>query len=256
MMMKASPTVLIPAVLFLLAIGLATRLWAADAPAPLPTAAQVQAQQQRQANAAMPDAQQMGEAAAQASGLLASPELQAGKVAGFAPTLKAVPAPVAPPPAGVLDKLFAQVGKPLFPTLKPDGELMVLVSSSMPDEALRNLAQQADKAGAVLVLRGLVGDSLPQTTAKIRQVLGDQGGDSTFQINPEVFRAYNVQSVPTFVLARQPAGAADGSTCEVGTDYVAVRGDVNLQYALQKLAGNKGWETVANRYLAAMGVKP
>lgn len=255
MMSKAHPTVLIPTLLFLLALAVVACLpvWADGAATQLPNGAQVAAQQRQQADVAMPDANQLDAAAAETARVLAAPEMQPGKLAGFAPGLKAVPATVAPPPAGVLDKLFAQAGKPLFPDLHRDGELMVMVSFSMPDEALRNLAHQADKAGAVLVLRGLVGDSLTQTAAKIRQVLGDETRDQTFQVNPQVFRAYNVQSVPSFVLARKPA---DGSTCDQGTDYVSVRGDVTLHYALQKLAEKQGWGDVAGRYLAALGGKP
>lgn len=255
MLDKAHPAILIPSLLFLLALVVVACLpvWADGAATQLPNDAQVAAQQRQQVDVAMPDANQLGAAAAEAAGVLAAPELQPGKVAGFAPGLKAVPAALAPPPAGVLDKLFAQVDKPLFPELHKDGELMVLVSFSMPDEALRNLARQADQAGAVLVLRGLVGDSLTQTTAKIREVLGDEAKDQTFQANPQAFRAYNVQSVPSFVLARKPA---DGSTCGQGTDYVSVRGDVTLKYALQKLGENQGWDKAAGRYLAALEGKP
>jgi type-F conjugative transfer system pilin assembly protein TrbC len=249
-MMKASPTVLIPAALFLLALGFAAYLpaWAQGTPA-MPTDAQVAAKQRQPP--VLPDAGQVGTAAAKVATVLSSPELQPAKVAGYARPLKDVP--VMPMSAGALDKLFAQVDKPLFPDLKPDGELLVLVSFSMPKEALQNLAQQAEKAGAVLVLRGMVNDSLAETTKAVQSLLGDKAGDSTFQVNPNVFRAYGVQDVPTFVIAKKPA---DGkSACELGADYVSVRGDVTLEYALRKLAENKGWDVVATRYLSAMRVK-
>lgn len=217
----------------------------------MPTDAQVAAQQHKPL--VLPSASQVDAAAGKATTALSSPELQPNKVAGYArPFKKGVPVP--PMPAGVLDKLFTQVGKPLFPDLKPDGELLVLVSFSMPAEALQNLARQADKAGAVLVLRGMVDGSLTSTTKAIQSVLGDKAGDSTFQVNPNVFRAYGVQDVPAFVIAKKPA---DGdSACELGTDYVSVRGDVTLAYALRKLGESQGWQAASARYLQALGEKP
>lgn len=215
----------------------------------LPTAAEVAVQQRQQATMPLPDGDAVGAAAAKATRVLASPELQPARVGGNARILKDVP--VTKPPAGVLDALFAQAGQPLFPALGQEGELMVLVSFSMPAETLKNLARQADQAGAVLVLRGLVDGSLDKTAKAIQSVLGDEAGDSTFQVNPNVFRAYHVQDVPTFVLARKPLGGE--SSCQMGTDYVSVRGDVTLAYALRKLGGNAGWETLASQHLQVLG---
>jgi conjugal transfer pilus assembly protein TrbC len=199
---------------------------------------------------AMPSPAQVDAAAAKAATVLASPELHADAVASDTRTLKAVP--LATPQPGVLDKLFAQVEQPQFPAL-PQAQLLVLVSFSMPKEALQNLAHQADKAGAVLVLRGLVEDSLDKTAKAIQAVVGP-GADATFQVNPNVFRTYGVQAVPSFVIAKPPA--KDNSTCALGTDYVSVRGDVTLEYALRKLGENSGFAATAGRYLQALGVKP
>ncbi|WP_287600056.1 type-F conjugative transfer system pilin assembly protein TrbC [Thiothrix sp.] len=218
----------------------------------MPTAAQVAAQQQRQADTALPNEAAVAAAADKVATVLAAPELQADKVAGHQPRLNAVPVPEHVPNA--LAALFAQVKRPLLPALRSDGELLIMVSFSMPKDTLKNLALQADKAGAVLVLRGMVDDSLTATTKAIREVLGEDAGDSTFQVDPNVYKAYAVQDVPTFVLAKQPPQAEQA--CELGKDYVAVRGDVSLTYALRELAKQPHWDTAAQRYLAALGVKP
>lgn len=200
----------------------------------------------------LPDAAQMAAAGHKAAALLAAPELQAGKLEAAGRMIHGLPAPA---PAGkVLDKLFAQVQQPLQPATAGTPTLMVLVSLAMPKAALQHLAQQADRAGAVLVLRGLVEDSFGKTTQAIRDILGDTAGDSTFQVNPTVFRRYQVQDVPTFILAKAPANAED--TCVLGDDYVAVRGDATLAYALRKLGEHQGWETASHPYLQALGEKP
>lgn len=201
---------------------------------------------------ALPDAAQMEAAGHKAAALMAAPELEAGKLETTGRIIHDLP--LSAPAGNVLDKLFAQVQQPLPPAAEGTPALMILVSFSMPPEALRNLARQADSAGAVLVLRGLVDDSLNKTARVIRAVLGDDAGDSTFQINPNAFRAYQVRDVPTFILAQTPA---DGkASCTAGTDYVSVRGDATLEYALRKLGEHTGWQAAATHYLQAMGVKP
>lgn len=200
----------------------------------------------------LPNEAQMEAAGHKAATLMAAPELSAGKLEAAGRVIHDLPLPT--PTGNVLDKLFARVQQPLQPATAGTPALMILVSLTMPKAALQHLAQQADQAGAVLVLRGLVEDSFDKTTQAIRDILGDTAGDSTFQINPTVFRRYQVQDVPTFILAKTPATSAD--TCVLGDDYVAVRGDATLAYALRKLSGHTGWETASHHYLQAMGEKP
>lgn len=246
-----SPTALIPAALFVLAIGVAGDLWSADAAA-MPTDAQVAVQQQQQATLPLPGAAAVDAAKGKIANVLAAPELSTDKVAGHMPRLNGIL--MKTPEPGALDALFAQAKRPLLPALRSDGELLIAVSFSLPPETLKNLAMQADRAGAVLVLRGMVNDSLADTSKAIQAVMGDDAGDSTFQVNPNVFSAYAVQDVPTFILAKK---AADGeSACAAGTDYVSVRGDVTLRYALQKLGEQPGWAIAANRYSATLGATP
>lgn len=215
----------------------------------MPTDKDVAAKQAEQPTLAMPDAEAAKTAAQKAAALLDAPEMTDRKLEGAARIIKNIPYYQAPDPKA-LDELFKQVEKPLFPLDSPQENLMVMVSFSMPEETLRNLARQADKAGAVLVIRGMVDDSLQATTKAIQKVLGEEGGDSTFQINPNVFRAYKVEDVPAFVLARKPIG--DGDSCTHGDDYVSVRGDVTLEYALRKLGDNKGWDVIVEKYLKAL----
>jgi conjugal transfer pilus assembly protein TrbC len=208
----------------------------------------IKASQLKQEEMRLPGTKEMGAAADKAATTLSAPELTDGKLEGAMRVIKGIP--IAPPNPSALDELFKQVEKPLFPLESPQENLMVMVSFSMPEETLRNLARQADKAGAVLVIRGMVDDSLQATTKAVQKVLGEEGGDSTFQINPNVFRAYKVEDVPAFVLARKPIG--DGDSCTHGDDYVSVRGDVTLEYAIRKLGDNKGWEDTAGKYLNAL----
>lgn len=73
-------------------------------------------------------------------------------------------------------------------------ELMIFVSSSMPEESLKALSQQAQRVGGTLVFRGLIGGSFQKTQAYFErlQIVGD--------IDPTRFDDDHVTHVPTFIL--------------------------------------------------------
>lgn len=113
--------------------------------------------------------------------------------------------------------------------------LLIFLSFSMPEPTLKRLVEQADRVRATLVLRGLVSGSLVKTVSRARTLIGSR--QVGFQIDPQAFDRYGVQVVPTFVLAQ--AGATEAScgsgTCEPGTNFVSVAGDVSVPYALEHI---------------------
>ena len=105
--------------------------------------------------------------------------------------------------------------------------LLVFVSMSMPEASLKRLAEDAARANAVLVLRGLINDSMQQTLRAVKNILGEKGA-AAWEIDPPAFARYGVAAAPTYVLARH---ANDNAS-----DFVAVEGDVTLAYALDLMA--------------------
>lgn len=99
--------------------------------------------------------------------------------------------------------------------------ILVFVSFSMPNIALQELLKQADKYNAKLVLRGLHKNSFKETMQKILEI--DKNGVQ-FDINPELFKAYKVKQVPTFVLVK--------SDKEINR----LSGNVSLEFANEELA--------------------
>lgn len=79
-------------------------------------------------------------------------------------------------------------------TKNPFAKFYIFVSSSMPQESIRTLSQQAQKIGAHVVFRGLVGG----TFAKTQSYMKDLG--ITAEIDPPKFDDYKITVVPTFVL--------------------------------------------------------
>ncbi|MCX7214650.1 MAG: type-F conjugative transfer system pilin assembly protein TrbC [Burkholderiales bacterium] len=121
---------------------------------------------------------------------------------------------------------------------KDSNELMVFVSLSMPAASLKRIGEQAKKAGAVVVFRGLKYGLRKGAWADSMNALkpiADTGAD--VQINPELFERFHVQVVPTLVVASSAPEGCQGNQCEAGS--VAVVGDVSMDYALETLSPRK-----------------
>ena len=117
------------------------------------------------------------------------------------------------------------------------GGVYVAVSFSMPPQQLRILAADARKAGARVVIRGLVGGSFKATLLKAKEVFDDQSTGG-LAIDPQVFKAFSVDAVPTVIAAQgpiQPCGALGCTPVPPAFDKIA--GNISLEAALQAIAG-------------------
>ena len=99
----------------------------------------------------------------------------------------------------------------------PEG-LYVAVSLSMPEQTLVNLFNWSQKLGGKLIMRGLKNNNFTETIAAIKG-LSDKG--IAVDINPKIFRAYEIKQVPVFVLIEN--GKSD-----------LMKGNVSLKYAVEQ----------------------
>nr|WP_307729573.1 type-F conjugative transfer system pilin assembly protein TrbC [Pseudoduganella violacea] len=136
----------------------------------------------------------------------------------------------------------------LVPVSLSGPQLLVFVSLSMPEGALRRLIEQGARAKAVLLLRGLEGGSLVKTMAHLRQLLGQR--QVALQIDPQAFDRFGVTQVPSFVLLRDASLGQDcgAGTCFAPGAYLLVAGDVTIDYALAQM------DARAPRFSAEAGV--
>lgn len=116
--------------------------------------------------------------------------------------------------------------------------LRIFVTLAMPDASLRLLVDQARRAGATLLLRGLKDRSMKQTLASVQALIGTN--KVAWQIDPEAYTRYGIRHAPTFVLTRATADqdASPGTCtghCVATTAYFSVAGDVSLDYALDTI---------------------
>ena len=75
-------------------------------------------------------------------------------------------------------------------------QLFIFVSASMPQQSIKDLGQQAQKIGAHLVFRGLVGETFPKMQSYMKEL------GIAAEIDPPKFDDYTVTIVPTFILTR------------------------------------------------------
>jgi len=123
-------------------------------------------------------------------------------------------------------------GAPLF---------MVFASTSMPPESLKPLIEHTAAAGGVVVFRGFPNNSAKEFLGKIRQVVAPDQKAARITIDPRLFRAFNVQRVPTFVVAGtdfEPCDALDCVTPEPPSDKLT--GNVTVRYALEQFSTGGG----------------
>ncbi len=115
-------------------------------------------------------------------------------------------------------------------------KVLIFVSFAMPEATLQRLVDQAARAGATLVLRGLVNGSIRDTVTRMQALIGRR--HVAVQIDPEAFDRYGITRTPTFGLAMGGAGSAEcrSSLCGPLRRFAKMNGDVTLDYALRILA--------------------
>jgi len=172
------------------------------------------------------------------------------------PRVDALPIPATQTPVDLeaLARGFAgATGSPASPGAD-EPRLIVFISLAMPEAALARLVDQAARARAQLLLRGLSEGSLPRTAMRIQQLIGTR--PVAVQIDPRAFDRYAIQRVPSFVLARPdgPNTACSGEQCARSNDHVIATGDVSLDYALAHFQRSApAFAKDAGRFLARLG---
>jgi len=112
---------------------------------------------------------------------------------------------------------------------KSGTDLIVFVSFSMPDDILASYSEQAKEAGATLVLRGLVENSITKTQ---RRAIPLNKQLAAWDVNPGLFRKFDIKRVPAIVLADSKEGQTIEDGCAPPSASLQVEGAVSIKQAL------------------------
>ncbi len=114
-------------------------------------------------------------------------------------------------------------------TPESEGILYLFVSFSLGEKALLNLAKEAKRYGATLVLRGFVEGSYTKTIRALQKIIQRTG--EGFLIDPDLFTLFSIRVVPTFILTKPFQLHAKERTQTPLHDRL--QGHVSLSYALE-----------------------
>lgn len=119
------------------------------------------------------------------------------------------------------------------PKVKPGAnDFIIFVSFSMPKDTLERLARQARETGAVMVVRGFKNGSQMETKQAALEV--NKAG-VPWEINPNLFKAFKVESVPTFVVASAEAQSVLDDGCSPEATFTSITGDISAMLALETI---------------------
>lgn len=110
------------------------------------------------------------------------------------------------------------------------GKIYIFISFSMPKESIKEWMDESQKAGASLVIRGLVNNSFKETIQKMSEFT--QGNKGGLQLDPNLFKRFHIEKVPAVVVADTEI-CPPTITCQ--EQYDVIYGNVTLAYALKKI---------------------
>ncbi len=209
------------------------------------------AQQTLPADAALEGAMSAAQLRAQ-SVLQAMPDPAMGAV--NVPDLRARSAQPMPDPAALARRYqSSQTPAPAERTYP----VMVFASLSMPEATLKRIGQQARRAGAAVIFRGLrygMGQGNWKRSVDAMKPVADTG--AVVLIDPRQFERFDIRTVPAVVVSLNALEDCAEGAC--ANRSARVDGDVSLDYALERVAVRKdGVGQIARQVLGQLrGERP
>lgn len=111
-------------------------------------------------------------------------------------------------------------------------DFYMFASFGLSDSLLRQMLDYAKIYNGVIVLKGIENNSFKQTAEHIQR-LSKEGEEAAIIIDPTLFKQFEVERVPAYILAKQ-------EKCPVGISckpsYDKITGNITPKYALEKFA--------------------
>jgi conjugal transfer pilus assembly protein TrbC len=133
--------------------------------------------------------------------------------------------------------------------------LIAFASLSMPEVALRQMIADVSRVGGVVVFRGFPGNSARRFTAGLAGLIPEGKASANVGIDPRLFRAFEIEAVPSYVLTTTGFDLCDGFDCRTAVPpHDRIAGNLTLDHVLATLAQGRGPAAdVARLYAERLG---
>lgn len=119
-------------------------------------------------------------------------------------------------------------------------QFIAFASLSMPPASLKQMVRDTAKAGGIVVFRGFPQNSMKAFSTELAKVVDDKDFAS-IGIDPRLFRAFDVQAVPTYVAVSSDFDPCSGFRCTTAVPpYDRMTGNVTVRYALERFVEGNG----------------
>lgn len=134
-----------------------------------------------------------------------------------------------------------------------DQHAFLFASFSMPPRSLKAMLREGERLNVPVIFRGFIENSVHATQAALQEVYGEDEDVSGFTIDPTMFVRFDVEIVPTLVVARDVLEPCLSAGCEsdITPAHDRLAGNIPLIAALEIVARGKGdAATQASRILS------
>jgi len=139
-----------------------------------------------------------------------------------------------------LDTMVAEAGKTAAPASHPGPHFIAFASLSMPEESLRQMIGDVSRAGGTIVFRGFA----PQGAGAFMKGLSkaiSPGSQPRISVDPRLFEAFHVASVPTYIAVADGFVPCAGGACTASPQlFDRLSGNVSTAFALETIADGDG----------------
>lgn len=117
---------------------------------------------------------------------------------------------------------------------------MAFASLSMPPASLRQMVRDTARAGGVVVFRGFPANSLKAFSQALGKIVAEEDLPN-IGIDPRLFRAFDVQAVPTYIAVSSGFDPCSGFDCRTKVPpHDRMTGNVTVHHALARFAEGGG----------------
>lgn len=118
---------------------------------------------------------------------------------------------------------------------------IAFASLSMPEPSLKALVRDVTRAGGVTVLRGFPQGDSARFKKRIAAIWSDSPEAGALGIDPRLFRAFDIEVAPSFVMIASDFAPCDGFDCrDILSPHDHIAGNISVAEVLDTFASGGG----------------